>query len=77
MREVHACDRARGLNSTRRDQGDRVFNWAITFLLVAILAAIFGFGEITASVAGVAKVTAVVAFTLAVVSLLLPPWHRE
>jgi len=54
-----------------------VFNWAITFLVVAILAAVFGFVGFTASVTGVAKVTAVVAFTLAVVSLFLPPWHRE
>ena len=54
-----------------------MFNWAITFLAVAILAAVFGFVGITASIAGVAKVTAVAAFALAAVSLFLPPWDRE
>lgn len=44
-----------------------MINWAITFLLVAIVAALFGFGGI----AGMATEFAVVIFYVAVVLLVL------
>lgn len=47
-----------------------MFNWAILFFVVAIVAAIFGFGGIAASAAGAAKITFVIALILAVASLI-------
>lgn len=50
-----------------------MFSWAITFFLVAIIAAIFGFGGIAASAAGIAKIVFFVALALAVVSFFARP----
>jgi uncharacterized membrane protein YtjA (UPF0391 family) len=45
--------------------------WAAVFLVIAIVAAIFGFGGIAASATGIAKVLFVVFLVLGAVSLLL------
>jgi uncharacterized membrane protein YtjA (UPF0391 family) len=47
-----------------------MFSWAIAFFIIALIAAIFGFGGIAASVVGIAKIIFVVALILAIVSLL-------
>lgn len=45
-----------------------MFYWAIIFFIVAIVAAIFGFGGIASESAYIAKILAVVGLVLAVVS---------
>ena len=47
-----------------------MFSWALAFFLIALIAAIFGFGGIAASAVGIAKIIFVVALILAVVSLI-------
>jgi uncharacterized membrane protein YtjA (UPF0391 family) len=42
-----------------------MFSWAFVFLIVALIAAIFGFGGIAASAAGIAKII----FFVALISL--------
>jgi uncharacterized membrane protein YtjA (UPF0391 family) len=44
-----------------------MFTWAIIFFIIAIIAAIFGFGGVAASAAGAAKIVFVVALVLAVI----------
>ena len=43
--------------------------WALMFLVAALLAALFGFGGIASSAAGIAQILFVVALVLFVVSL--------
>lgn len=50
---------------------------ALTFFLLAIVAAIFGFGGIAASFAGLAKIAFVVAIVLAVISLVFGVVRRR
>ena len=35
--------------------GEKVLGWAVTFLIIALIAAVFGFGGIAAASAGIAK----------------------
>jgi uncharacterized membrane protein YtjA (UPF0391 family) len=44
--------------------------WAAVFFVIALVAAVFGFGSIAASAAGIAKVLFVVFLVLAGISLL-------
>lgn len=45
-----------------------MLHYAVVFFVVAIIAAIFGFGGIAASAAGVAKILFFVALAMAIVS---------
>jgi uncharacterized membrane protein YtjA (UPF0391 family) len=47
-----------------------MLHWAAVFFVIALLAAVFGFGGIAASAVGVAKILFVVFLVLAVVSLI-------
>jgi uncharacterized membrane protein YtjA (UPF0391 family) len=47
-----------------------MFHWAVVFLIIAIIAALFGFGGIAASAAGAAKIVFGIALVLAVISYL-------
>ena len=44
-----------------------MFGWALAFLVLALLAAFFGFGGIAASAAGIAKIIFFVALALALI----------
>lgn len=44
--------------------------WAVVFLIIAIIAALFGFGLITAAAVGIAKLLFVIFLILFVLSLL-------
>jgi uncharacterized membrane protein YtjA (UPF0391 family) len=44
--------------------------WAAVFFVIALVAAVFGFGSIAASAAGIAKILFVVFLVLAGISLL-------
>ena len=48
-----------------------MFSWTITFFVIAIIAAVFGFGGIAASAAGAGRITFIVAIILAVASFLM------
>jgi uncharacterized membrane protein YtjA (UPF0391 family) len=45
-----------------------MFSWAIAFFVIALIAAIFGFGGLAASAVGIAKIIFIVALILALVS---------
>jgi uncharacterized membrane protein YtjA (UPF0391 family) len=47
-----------------------MLNWALTFFIIAIIAAIFGFGGIAIAAAGVAKILFYVFVILFVISLI-------
>lgn len=47
-----------------------MMSWAVTFLVIALIAAVFGFGGIAASAVGIAKIVFIVALILAVVSFI-------
>lgn len=48
-----------------------MLGWAITFLIVALIAAVFGFGGIAGASAGIAQILVVVFLVLFVGSLIL------
>jgi uncharacterized membrane protein YtjA (UPF0391 family) len=48
-----------------------MFSWAIAFFVIALVAALFGFGGIAASAAGMAKIIFLVALVLAVISFVV------
>lgn len=47
-----------------------MLSWALTFLIVALIAAVFGFGGIAASAVGIAQVLFFIFIVLFLVSLL-------
>lgn len=47
-----------------------MFSWVLTFLIVAIVAAVFGFGGIAGTAAGIAQLLFYIALVLLAVSLL-------
>lgn len=47
-----------------------MLNWALVFLVVALIAAVFGFGGIASTAAGMAQILFVVALAMFVLSLL-------
>jgi uncharacterized membrane protein YtjA (UPF0391 family) len=51
-------------------KGNTMLSWAITFLVIAIIAAVLGFGGIAGTAAGIAKVLFFVFLVLFVVSLI-------
>jgi uncharacterized membrane protein YtjA (UPF0391 family) len=53
-----------------------MLNWAVMFFLIAIVAAIFGFGGIAAGAAGMAKILFGLFLVLFVVSL-FTSWGRR
>lgn len=49
-----------------------MLNWALTFLVLALLAAIFGFGGVASASMGIAKILFFVFLVLFVISLVVP-----
>jgi uncharacterized membrane protein YtjA (UPF0391 family) len=47
-----------------------MLSWALTFLIIALIAAVFGFGGIYVAAAGIAKILFFVFIVLFVISLL-------
>lgn len=47
-----------------------MFNWALTFFIIALIAALFGFGGIAGAAAGIGKFIFFCAIALLVISLL-------
>jgi uncharacterized membrane protein YtjA (UPF0391 family) len=61
---------ARRLQAPSRERKGIMLHWTAVFFVVAIIAAVFGFGGIAASAAGMAKILFVVFLVLAGISLL-------
>ncbi len=47
-----------------------MLGWALTFFIIAIIAAVFGFGGIAASAVGIAKIIFFIAIVLLLLSLI-------
>jgi uncharacterized membrane protein YtjA (UPF0391 family) len=47
-----------------------MFSWALTFFIIALIAAIFGFGGIAGAAAGIAKIIFFGAVVLLIVAML-------
>jgi uncharacterized membrane protein YtjA (UPF0391 family) len=54
-----------------REGGEIMLGWALTFLIIAIIAAVFGFGGIAAASAGIAKLLFFVFLVMCVIFFLL------
>jgi uncharacterized membrane protein YtjA (UPF0391 family) len=50
--------------------GEDMLGWAVVFLIIALVAAVFGFGGIAAASAGIAKLLFVIFLVLFVISLI-------
>jgi uncharacterized membrane protein YtjA (UPF0391 family) len=59
------------LSDAIQQRSHSMLHWAVVFLVVALLAAVFGFGGIAGTAAGIAKVLFFVFLVLFVVSLLM------
>jgi uncharacterized membrane protein YtjA (UPF0391 family) len=58
---------------SRKPEGILMLHYAIVFFIIALIAALFGFGGIAAGAAGIAKILFVVFLICAVVALLVGP----
>ena len=54
---------------TKKDEV--MLSWALTFLVIAIIAAVFGFGGIASTAAGIAQILFVIFLALFLVSLIV------
>jgi uncharacterized membrane protein YtjA (UPF0391 family) len=59
------------------DEETAMLHWAVVFFVIAIVAALFGFGGIAASATGIAKILFFAFLVLAVVSMLVGRRIRE
>ncbi len=53
-----------------------MFNWVVALFVIAIIAAVLGFGGLAASAAGAAKIVFVVALALAVIGFFVDRTRR-
>jgi uncharacterized membrane protein YtjA (UPF0391 family) len=53
-----------------------MLNWAIVFFLIAVLAAVFGFGGVAVAAAGIAKILFFIFLVLFLVSLVAHVMRR-
>ena len=67
---VACIDTSLRVENGARRKDEPMLYWAAVFFVIAIVAAIFGFGGIAAQATGIAKILFVVALALAVISLL-------
>lgn len=54
-----------------------MLSWAITFLVLALIAAVLGFGGLAGASVGIAKVLFLVFLVLFVVSLIIPRFRNS
>jgi uncharacterized membrane protein YtjA (UPF0391 family) len=57
-------------------EGITMFSWALLFLILALVAALFGFGGIASAAAGIAKIIFLVALVAFLISLIAPAFRR-
>ena len=58
-------------NGGATKKGEVMLSWALTFLVIAIIAAVFGFGGIASTAAGIAQILFVIFLALFLVSLIV------
>jgi uncharacterized membrane protein YtjA (UPF0391 family) len=58
-------------------EGDAMLYWAIVFLVIALVAALFGFGGIAVAAAGIAKVLFFLFVIIFVVTLIMGLMRRR
>jgi uncharacterized membrane protein YtjA (UPF0391 family) len=63
-------ERKRRAEGVRRNERTNMLSWAITFLVIAIIAAVLGFGGIAGTAVGIAKILFFIFLVLFVVALL-------
>jgi uncharacterized membrane protein YtjA (UPF0391 family) len=49
-----------------------MLRWALSFLIIALIAALFGFGVISSAAAGIAKILFFIFIVLFIISLFIP-----
>jgi uncharacterized membrane protein YtjA (UPF0391 family) len=54
-----------------KTQGGSMLNWALLFLIVALIAAVFGFGGVATAAAGIAKILFFVFLVIFLISLVM------
>lgn len=54
-----------------------MLSWALTFLVLALIAAVLGFGGVAATSAGIAKILFFAFLVLFVVSLIIPRFRSS
>ncbi len=54
-----------------------MLGWAITFLIIALVAAVFGFGGVASAAVGIAKILFFVFLVLFVISLVMHMGRRR
>jgi uncharacterized membrane protein YtjA (UPF0391 family) len=58
--------------ATTNNKGENIMlNWAITFLIIAIIAGLLGFGGVAGAAAGIAKILAILFLVLFLASLVM------
>jgi uncharacterized membrane protein YtjA (UPF0391 family) len=63
--------RCAGDGNPKKQRGVTMLHWALTFLVIAIIAAIFGFGGIAATASSIAQILFVVFLALFLVSAIV------
>ncbi|MHB8901067.1 MAG: DUF1328 domain-containing protein, partial [Thermoguttaceae bacterium] len=63
-------------NEPQTTRGGTMLSWALTFLVIALIAAVFGFGGIAAGAAGIAKILFFLFLILFIVSLVAGGFRR-
>lgn len=63
--------RASAVNQTGKRRGDDMLRYALIFLVIAIIAGIFGFGGIAAASAGIARILFGIFIVLFLVGLIM------
>jgi uncharacterized membrane protein YtjA (UPF0391 family) len=65
------------LDALRTDRSITMLHYAVVFFVIAIIAAILGFGNIAAGAAGIAKILFYVFLVLAVLSILSGMFRKK
>jgi uncharacterized membrane protein YtjA (UPF0391 family) len=68
---AHASPPPKAIRLSKERNTSTMLSWAITFLIIAIIAAILGFGGVAGTAVGIAKILFFVFLVLFVVSLLM------
>lgn len=70
VQKFKSRDKPDGLHG-KGDRGLTMLGWALTFLVIAIIAAIFGFGGIAGTAAGIAQVLFYIFLAVFLISVIM------
>ena len=60
-----------GINEPTPNSNNFMINWAITFLVIALIAAVLGFGGIAGTAVGIAKIVFLVFIVLCIIAFVM------